>query len=93
LFFVSKDNTIVNSNVFSFIVAIAFSVSSTWTSSMNDKFRYWMLLVWWILLIIWTSWLLVLSYTAWNLDWAALGRFILPLWALIYQFKIIKKYL
>ncbi len=72
---------------------IWFSFSSTWFVMIDDKKRYFTILIWTWLIVIWALIWVVSSYFLWNIDWIALGYFILTLTVWIFYLKLLKKYL
>jgi len=83
-----------SNNSLSLIVqALGFAFSSTWFVILNDKKRYYTILIWTWLIIIGSVMLVYNSYINWNLDWIALWYFILTWTVGIYYLKLLKKYL
>ena len=73
--------------------AIWFSLITTGLVSIIDKTRYWLNLVWVFLLSFGSGWWVYNSFFIWNIDWIALGFFILTLTVFIYYSKLLPKYL
>lgn len=80
-------------NVFLLIQAIWFWFSSTWFVVLKDRPRYFTILIWTWLIILWSVMLTYNSFLNWNLDWIALWYFILTWTVWIYYLKLLKKYL
>jgi len=75
------------------ILWIWFSFSSTWFVILNDRKRYFTILSWTWLIVIWALIWVVSSYLLWAIDWIALWYFILTLTVWIFYLKLLKKYL
>ncbi len=75
------------------IQAIWFWFSSTWFVVLDDKKRYFTILIWTWLIIIGSLFITINSFKDWDLDWIALWYFILSLTVGIYYLKLLKKYL
>jgi hypothetical protein len=93
IFFVIFYIYFANNNIALLIQAIWFWFSSTWFVVLDDKKRYFTILIWTWLIIIGSLLITYNSFIAWNLDWIALGYFILSWTVGIYFIKLLKKYL
>jgi len=93
VFFVIFYIYFANWNIAYLIQAIWFWFSSTWFVVLDDKKRYFTILIWTWLIIIGSLLITYNSFKAWNLDWIALGYFILSGTVGIYFLKLLKKYL
>ena len=93
IFFVIFYIYFANWNIAYLIQAIWFWFSSTWFVVLDDKKRYFTILIWTWLIIIGSLLITYNSFEAWNLDWIALGYFILSGTVGIYFLKLLKKYL
>jgi len=80
-------------SLFGTIQAIWFSFVTTWLVSVTDKFRFYMSLIWVLFITIWSAIWLYFSYLSGNIDWIALGYFLLTISVLIYHIKLLPKYL
>ena len=79
---------------FSFLIqAVWFSFSSTWFVLLNDKKRYYTILIWTWLLTIWSLMITYNSYILWATDGIALWYFLLTWTVWVYYIKLLKKYL
>ena len=72
---------------------IWFALITTWLVSIKDNIRYWLNVIWIFLLVSGSAWWVYNSFISWNVDWIALGYFILTLTVFIYYLKLIKKYI
>ena len=93
IFFVIFYIYFANWNIAYLIQAIWFWFSSTWFVVLDDRKRYFTILIWTWLIIIGSLLITYNSFKAWNLDWIALGYFILSGTVGIYFLKLLKKYL
>ncbi len=82
-----------NNDIALLIQAIWFWFSSTWFVILDDKKRYFTILIGTWLIIIGSLLLTYNSFEAWSLDWIALWYFILSWTVWIYFIKLFKKYL
>ncbi len=71
---------------------IWFSFSSTWFVMLNDRKRYFTILSWTWLIVIWALVWVVSSYFLWAIDGIALWYFILTSTVWIFYLKLLKKY-
>jgi len=92
IFFVIFYIYFANWNIAYLIQAIWFWFSSTWFVVLDDKKRYFTILIWTWLIIIGSLFITYNSFKVWNLDWIALGYFILSGTVGIYFLKLLKKY-
>ena len=82
-----------NNSISLLIQAIWFWFSSTWFVILDDKKRYFTILIWTWLIIIGSLFITYNSFNAGNLDWIALWYFILSGTVWIYFLKLLKKYI
>jgi hypothetical protein len=80
-------------NIILLIQALWFAFSSTGFIILEDKKRYFTILIWTWLIIIGSLWIVYNSFVNWSLDWIALWYFILTWTVWIYFIKLLKKYL
>lgn len=78
---------------FHILQALGFSLITSWLVSIKDKVRYWLNLFWIFALTSGSLWGLLLSYFDWELDWMALGFFLLTWTVLVFYIKLLPNYI
>jgi len=82
-----------NYQTYSILQAMWFSFITSWLVSIKDNIRYWLNIIWILLLVSGSALWVINSYIDWNVDWIALWFFILTLTVFVYYLKLIKKYI
>jgi hypothetical protein len=80
-------------SLFGTIQAIWFSFVTIGLVSITDKFRFYMSFIWVFFITSWSAIWLYTSYLNENIDWIALGYFLLTISVLVYHIKLLPKYL
>jgi ABC-type multidrug transport system permease subunit len=78
---------------FHVLQALWFSLITSWLVSIKDKVRYWLNLFWIAALTSGSLWWVIGSYINSELDWIALGYFLLTWTVFIFYLKILPNYL
>lgn len=78
---------------YAILQALWFSLITSWLVSIKDKIRYWLNLFWIFALTSWSLWGVIISYINKDLDWMALGFFLLTWTVLVFYIKLLPNYI
>lgn len=83
----------LNSQLFSLLQVIGFSLVTIGLVSIKDNFRFFLSITWTFFIILGSMIWVYLSYISWNIDWISLWYSLISTTALIYYIKLFPRYI